>query len=637
MKFPLAIVVTALFCSIPALAQEHPVEPYIDPTQLECPMPKHSFYKQPWRAYLETRSAEEFLNGIGINYNCPESVDDVAIPLLAECGIKVFRIEIGWDSVSFDETHLNNAERWGHLLRLCKEHGIRPTLLLNANHGAPCPVRFMDVELAEDAPKGSRSVKFVATREFVAGRTGLCNLTGEGVAAEAFITHIDADTGECQLSKPLPKAFKKGDKPRLATLKYLPLFPVGTPEFEETTTGWLHYAKLVTEQAKRAGIDEFDAEIWNELSFGSHFVEGFRYYDPSPYDPKKFPDSLHKGGSCWELSRRTAQQVKRDNPHARVIWGWSNTTFFHTDITQLPEGIDGQSYHPYGTGTRNYPKDEQYKNRPQDNLEGYTPTLKTRFPEGWAQEFFQTESLMRLLNPETRKKHPPGTERFFHYMTEHGVLPPECDVKDISAAWDLKTKCVLRSYCFWLNKGIDCLDYFCAYNDRPLDFELLPPELKKWTSPETNPARADNDFLTPPLRALRHLTQAFQGAEHLSRTRPLQVEATELGEPRQIFAGDGQHPPLWQRQAFAVLPFQVSESKFVIPVYAMTFDATKSFGEQSYRLTIGGLPSKVTVSLYDPIQDRPVAVRVVEQTTSSVTVELPATDYPRLLTLVVAQ
>ena len=82
--------------------------------------------------FLETRRGYDFVRGIGINYNVPGN-DDLAVRLLAESGFKCFRIEIGWSSVEWDEQHLSNEARWRHVLALCKEYGIRPVLLLNAN------------------------------------------------------------------------------------------------------------------------------------------------------------------------------------------------------------------------------------------------------------------------------------------------------------------------------------------------------------------------------------------------------------------------------------------------------------------------------------------------------------------------
>ena len=619
-----AIVFCPLFLlPVPLLAQDSPVTPCVDPSQLDCPGPKHSFYKEPWRAFLETRPAETFVQGIGINYNLPPAADDWAVRVLAESGIRSFRIEVGWGSVAWDETHLNNEKRLRHLLELCKKYGVRPNLLLNANHGAPCPVRFFEKRLAEDAPAGSRSVKFMDNTGLVVGRSGINHLT-DSAAAEGLITAIDPTTGTCQLSKPLPKAISRDTPVKMATLKYAPFFPVGTKEFEETATGWVHYATLVTDTAAAAGIDQFDVEIWNELSFGSNFTDAKHYYDPAPFPQAK--NFLLPGGSCWEMARRTVESVKKAHPHARLIWGFSNTTFFHCPVAKLPPGIDGQSYHPYGTGTKSYPKEEDL---PQFNLEGFTPTMQTRIPEGWAHLFVKTESLMKLLNPEARKAHPPGTERFHHCITEHGVVPGECGISDPAAAWDLKTKCALRSYCLWINKGIDLLDYFCAYDSQPLGMGLLNSEIK------AIPADAKwEDVATPPLKSLRNLVRAFDGAKPLDETAKLSAMVTELGEPRRIFEGDSTHPPLWQRQAFAVLPFQVDAHRFVVAVYAMTYDVTKRFDPEPYRVTLSGLPGEVdSVSLYDPLTDAKPAVSSKPSGPDGVTVEFAATDCPQLLTI----
>lgn len=624
MKFNRPACFATVFLLAFLAAGENAVEPYADPAQLNCPSPKHSFYLEPWRGFVETRAAEVLVNGIGINYNVPPLADDWAARVLAESGFKSFRIEVGWGSVSWDETHLNDEKRLRHLLELCKRYRVRPNLLLNANHGVPCPVEFFDKRLGEDAPAGSRSVKFTDYAGLVVGHSGINHLTGSA-AAEAMITAIDPQTGQCRLSKPLPKAFKTGQVVKMATLKHMPLFPVGTREFEETANGWVRYALLVTDLAADAGIDQFDVEIWNELSFGSNFTDASHYYDPAPFPKPK--NLLLPGGSCWELARRTVEAVKKSHPHARLIWGFSNTTFFHCPVPQLPPGMDGQSYHPYGTGTKIYPRDEDL---PRFNLDGFAPTLQTRLPEGWAHLFLKTETLMRLLNPEARRNHPPGTSQFHHYMTEHGVAPTEDGITDAAGCWEIKTKCALRSFCLWINKGIDTLDYFCAYDPKVSGMGLLPPEI------EDIPAGVKwDEVATPPLKAVRNLTRAFEGARPLETTSPLQFEVTELGEPRKIFDGDAAHRPLWQRQAFAVLPFQVDAHKFVIAVYAMTYDATRHFDPEPYRMTISGLPATVdSVSLYDPIADARPTVTSKPSGSNGVEVEFNATDCPQLLTIV---
>ncbi len=605
----------------PALAQAG--DRYVDPSQLEVPWPKHSFTKVPWRGFLETKSGDDFLRGIGINYNVPGQ-SDLAVRLLAEAGFKTFRIETGWGGFRWDEDGLNDQERLAWLLGSCRRLGIRPTLLLNAHHGVPCPHKAIDKRLAADAPQGARRVQFADTREIVAGRTGLSNLS-DYWAAEAFITKIDAATGQCELSKPLPKPLKQGQQVRLMTLKYLPLYPVGTPQFDETAGGWVRFALRVCEQAEKAGVAEFDLEIWNELTFGIHFLNINNYYDPAAVEFRK-KDFLNEGGQQWELARRTVEAVKKRYPKVRCIWGFSNTTFFHTPIKGLPRGTDGQSYHPYGTGTRQFPRDEDYRDRPGMNLDGFTPTAEFRMPEGTAHTFIKTESLMRLLNPEARRQHAPGVERFYHYMTEHGVVAAECGVKDEEGAWRLKTLCALRSFCLWLNKGIDVMHYFCAYEAEALNMGLLPPDLKKLSQ--------DAEFdkvATPPLRAMRNLTRAFEGSMPLANVDALQVDVKPLDDPRKVFDGP---VSLGHRDLFAFLPFQVNQKRHVVAVYVATYDATRPMAEERYRLSIRGFATAPrSARLYDPITGRSSQVRLEPQGPSGVEAEVAVLDYPRLLVL----
>jgi hypothetical protein len=619
---PTAILGLLLTLGLAAQAEETPTPPYVDPAQLDVPWPKHSFLKIPWRGFLETRSGHQFLQGIGVNYNVPGQ-SELAVRLLAEAGFKTFRIEVGWGSVRWEEDGLSDGARIRWLLDQCRRNGIRPTLLLNAHHGVPCPSRSFDLRLEDDAVREARRVKFVSTEGIVAGKTGLSNLT-DYWGAEVLITRVDAGTRECELSKPLPKSLKHGQDVRLTTLKYLPLHPVGTAEFDETAAGWVRYALLVCEEARKSGIDGFDVEIWNELTFGTHFLDIDNYREPKSGKPRR--DALHEGGTCWELARRTADAVKRRHAQARCIWGFSNTTFFHTRVEELPAGIDGQSYHPYGTGTRTFPKDEDYLDRPAMNLDGRTPSAEVRIPEGLAHTFIKTESLMRLLNPEAKGHHPPGVARFYHYMTEHGVAPPECGARDEAAVWRLKTLCALRSFCLWLNKGVDALHYFCAFEEKVSGMGLLAPDLSR-----LRPDARFDDVATPPLKALRNLTRTFAGSAPLRTVQPLQVDVTPLDAPRPVF---NKSVPLSHSDVFAFLPFQLDATRHVVAVFVSTYDATVPMPEERFRLKIRGLvrPGK-TARLYDPVTDHSMTIALEGSAPTGAEVEVPVVDYPRLLIL----
>jgi hypothetical protein len=566
---------------------------------------------------METRRGTDFLAGIGINYNVPAN-DGLAVRLLAEAGFHAVRKEIGWGSLNWDESGFGDEARVRQQLALFKKYGFRPTYLLNCHQGAPCPVKFFEGQLLEDAPQGATRVKLANVEAFTLGRTGLSGLT-DYWAAEALLGAIDPKTGECTLSKPLPKALKAGRVP-MATLKYLPLFPPGTPEFEETAGGWVRYAKKVGALSLEAGIDDFDFEIYNELTFGTKFLDIRNYRPDQPKHPK---DLLHEGGTLWELARRIVEGVKKDFPKCRVIWGFSNTTFFHTAVDQLPPGMDGQSYHPYGTGTRRLPEQEYHREQPRENLEGWTPKTEVRLPEGIASTFIQTECILRLLEPKARARHPKDVERFRHYMTEHGVLSKECGVEDEAGAWALKTKCALRTFSFWLSKGIDVVHFYAAYYKEPGEFGLLPVDLAKLPAD----ARFD-DVATPPLRAMRNLTRLFAGGP-LRTLAPLELEVTAEGAQKKIFDGE---KPLWHRDVLAAFPWQLGEGTYALAIYVMTWDGVPSMPEERYRLVIRGSSAR-TAHLHDPLQGREIPVTVVRREVDALEVEVGVVDTPRILLL----
>jgi hypothetical protein len=326
------------------------------------------------------------------------------------------------------------------------------------------------------------------------------------------------------------------------------------------------------------------------------------------------------------LARRTAESVKAAFPTARILWGFSNTTFYHCPVEKLPPGIDGQSYHPYGTGTQKF--DGKPKRPDQPSLEGFVPSYEVRLPEGILATFIQTECLIRLLNPLDRlTKRPPGASHFFHYMTEHGVLAEECGVKDDAGAWQLKSLCASRSFLFWLNKGIDALHYFDAYEKDAKSFGLLPPNL-----PSLPGDAKFESVATPPMRVVRNIARVFQGGLPLSAATALRLEVTALDPPRPLFAGDANHPPLTHRDGLTVLPFQLDENRFVIACYVQTRDALKPIAPERYRFKISGI-GHARVEAYDPHEDQPVPVESVAGELDTLHVVVPTVAHPRLLVL----
>ncbi|NQT89112.1 hypothetical protein HQ560_20250, partial [bacterium] len=458
-------VLLLLLVATSARAADLPVAPYVDPTQLDVPWPKHSHIKQPWRGCLETKPAVDLLQGIGICYHHHGGSIGAQIGLLAKAGFRCLRWEQPFGTYDPDRKALapHSEQRYREALQACRAHGVTPIILLNAHHGVPCKMKSWTRRLTADAPKGAAELFLDSVDGFRPVHSGTNGLTGYW-AGEALFTEIDTARKRVALSKPLPKALKKGETLTCVDLYYLPMHPVGTPEFEHTTAGWLDYTRAILQVAKEEEV-QIEIEIWNELSFGSHFMggPGINAYWPGRVPKKDMRDFLKPGGHAWELSRRTTDMAKKQFPGARVIWGWSNTTFFHCPIDKLPPGIDGQTYHPYGTGWRELPKSEQAPHQPHRCLEGHCPTTRLCMAEGWAHTFIQCESLMHHLRPDRRLTvKPQGTKRFHHYITEHGVVPAEAGVTGETASLRLKEKFLVRALLFWLNKGIDRITIFQA-------------------------------------------------------------------------------------------------------------------------------------------------------------------------------
>ncbi len=608
-------------CRADSPLQEHPVEPYVDPSQLNVPWGSIDFYKQPWRAYMETKSGYDFLQGIGINYNLPGN-DDLAVAALANAGFKSMRFEIGWGSVNWEETGLVNQNRITHLFHLFKQYGIRPNILLNGHQGRPCPMINLNKTIELDAAKGARMLQLTDPSGVVPWHTGLGYLTGY-TAAEVIITSIDS-SGYCTLSKPLPVALTSGTHVQLNNLKYMPFSALGSNEYEDTANGWVKYAMLIAKQLSDAGITEFDLEMWNELNFGSAFLNVNNYYSP-PAVVYPSTDFFKQGGHLWDVANRTVQAVKWHYSGARVIWGFSNTSYFRTPQLSLPPGIDGQSYHPYGTGLRSFPS--LYQGRSVGTA--FVPAVHMRRPEGWASDFQQTESLMRLLNPVTRSAKPQWSTSFHHYITEHGVLPADCGVTDEATAWELKSKVAIRSLCFWLNKGIEHVDLFSAFDKNPLGYGLMPANtdtLPSSTSPQ--------NIYSQPLRSIQTMTSWFSESVPIANPQQLSIKVVGLGDQFNIFEGDATHPALGARDVFTALPFQINQSKFLMALYTMTYDILAPTPDMKYRLTIGNLNGPpINIQYGDPVKQIWRNVNVVGYSKNSVTVELSVTDCPNFLVI----
>jgi hypothetical protein len=599
------------------------------------PWPKHSHYKHPWKAWLETVPAHTYRTGLGITYDWTKDRrnDAVEMRLLSDVGISRIRLEVSWNTLDYDTLDLTPAARTklASIMRAATLYGIRPLILLNANHGAPAPARGLPRTVAAAAPQGARSVRLTDVSDIRPGYTGFSHLSDYKMA-EVLITAVHPGTRTVSLARPLPVALAAGQAVELHTLRFQPLSEPGTAAFAETVDGWLRYTRTVLTAVRAAGVAEFDVEIWNELTFGSDFLALNQYYDP-PLVPDE--GALGPGQRAWELARRTVALVLDEFPGVTPIWGFSNVTFFGIPITDLPPGTRGQSYHPYFFIDYRSLADEQYGF--DQNLEGFappSPPYRVLMPEG-AGMYLKTESLARHLHPDVRAVvRPPGAPAFDHFMTEFGFNPSEFGgITDPDTAQHLKAKALLRGSLFWLNKGLRGLWLFTDLGDGdPTAYDLLPASVAQLVD---HPA--DPDAVLPlPLQALRNVSALFGAAQPLPSPRQLAVEAaaTDGQGGGELFPGHGPHPACTYQDALAVLPFQVDARTFVVGLYVMSRNILDALPDTSFDVKLSHVRGLTAHLRYlDPLTGTDLDVALLERTPDSLLVRLPVGDTPYLLVI----
>jgi hypothetical protein len=154
------------------------------------------------------------------------------------------------------------------------------------------------------------------------------------------------------------------------------------------------------------------------------------------------------------------------------------------------------------------------------------------------------------------------------------------------------------------------------------------------------------------MSGFREMLAQFKGPGPEGSARALKLVSIAQEGNHAQFSGDGTsaHPDLYDRNVLAVLPFQSSPKRFVIPVYVMTRDLMTLYEPgrpasditrfdlpgESFTVTLGNLPeagAAPAVSAYDPLRREATPARLISREGSNATFEIAATDYPRLLTL----
>jgi hypothetical protein len=672
----LALVAPALAATDGAVARANgapvTITRYTDPGQALA-WGSRSQWKQPWRAYLDTPPARTLLDAIGINFNVEAKLAAATAHLLDDSGFKRARLEVGWGSLDYDDPDKMTAAARESLvttLTALKENGIRPLILLNANEGRPCPVERGTITLKAPAAAGDSTIHVdpADLDQIVPGRTGI---TENGVAAQVLFTSVKA-SGAVRLSMPLPEALPAG-KLGVVTLRYEPFRPSllangePNPAGAATMRGWLNYVGVVTREAKSIlGSEEFDVEVWNELSFGSRFLNINGYYQPD-LEWTNNGDEKEILGRTVEFLRDPANGV----PAIGIGNGFANQSPWPSG-SRSPVGLSAIDKHPYA-GLQAFPEDAAVNgNQPLNGLgepsgwkdatgyhESFTPTYDAFFPEYFLSAI-QTETMTRDLSPtpqmigETahgRFTHPAGGPPPSVWITEVNLSPlsgPGGSEMSEADAHHIMAKDTLRYLTAYVNKGVTAIDLYAASAGA---LSLVEPSFLKAAGAKGGKVPYPGDAAGgETMEAVRRLAAAMSGAGPISSPRSLSLrELTDYSGNVQFEGNESAaFPPLYNREVFAFLPFQVDSRRFVVPYYVMTRDvdqvqrpeepstdpARYDLPPEPYRLAIGGIDGEATaVEASDPLSGESVPVEVFSRSRDQIVVKVPATDSPRLLTL----
>jgi hypothetical protein len=644
----------------------------------QVPFGRRSFWLQPWRSYLDTWPASRLRDALGINFNVTPAEAEGAARLLSSSGFRLARVEISWNQLSYaDPDQFVDEVSLRKKLTALREHGLRPLILLNANSGGPAPAKPVTLTTVTQAPAGARTVQLApdSAAAVVPGRTGFANLSFGG-NPDILVTAVDPD-GEATLSRPLPSSLAVGAHPG-STLRYGPFGPPKlangdpNPEFQQTLAGWLEYADAVTREVSSVfGADGYDLEVWNELSFGSQFLDETNYYSPQRVSGS--------GSVTNEMLKETVAHLRGPGgvaPGVGISDGFASQTPFASGGT-VPAGTTALSKHLY-RGPQYFPRTQVINSIMPLNAFGgpdsttervpyrprFTPDFTSALPEYFLTAT-QTETVVRDLAPITtsiygtphgRAVGPAGGSPPQTWMTEYNLntntlFPLEENEPDrftgttsADEKEQLQARIVLRSLVSMTAKGMSRVYFFAAAHAE--GFSLISDRFMDALSaaPTAYPGDQMGGYTTD---AVRNLLSRFVGPGPSGSARQLELLSIAQEGNHAEFSGDGTavHPDLYDRDLLAVFPFQASPSRFVVPVYVMTPNLTTVYGgsgsrfdlpDERFRVTLGNLPvtaQSPTVAAYDPLSDSETPARLVSRRGDEAVFEVAATNYPRLLTI----
>jgi hypothetical protein len=673
-------------------------EPLTNPIDLRnlttVPFGHVSFWMQPWRAYLDTWPGSRLLDAVGINFNVKPEFAEPAAQLLQESGFKMARISMNWSQLSYSD-----PTQWRPVaepiirarLTALHNHGLRPLIVLDAYSGAPAPMKSVTLETVAPAPAGALTVALTpaSAAAVVPGKTGFNSLTFGG-SPDLLITSV-SPSGVASLSQPLRTELAAGSHPG-TTLLYGPFtrpkLPNGQPNpaFEATLAGWLNYVGMVCKMAAGvAGPGGFDLEVWNELTFGSQFLNSEHYYAPDVENPEEEltePEVPAEEPTKKVVSKEirkalldaTVAYVRGPGsgaaPGVGITNGFASQTPFPSGANS-PLGLTALSKHPY-VGLKAYPEAYvHYALRPvnalgvQDTAPKekmpfhplFIPTFESLYPE-YTLNVTSTETLVRDLAPFTtyvygyphgREVGPPGGAPVQKWITEYNITAPKALAGSLSHADKnhFHAKSLLRSLVAMVGKGVSREYFFAAAGSLGMIDEGFFSALE--AHPGTYPGAEHGGEI---MSGFHNMLSHFAGPGPAGSPQQLSLLSVAQDGTHAQFTGDGTaaHPSLLDREALAAFPFQTSPTHYVIPIYVMTrnlltlYNPTAPASDitrydlpgETLRVTLGNLPetkNAPVVTAYDPLHNENTPARLLTRAGHTATFEISATDYPRLLSL----
>ena len=659
MKQRIGILVVLLTTSTLVVAQQMQglAGPYTSEKYLlDQPFGINSQWIYPSRSYLKTVPAAHFLQGVGINFNPSGENADLVAEMLAIHGFKRMRVEIDWGDLDYaTESNISSQPSLIAALQAAQKWGLRPLIVLNANQGNPCPHLSMTHTVMANAAQGATSVQLDGTSDLVIGYSGISNLNAYTMN-QVIVTSISGNT--VTLSQPLPVALTAGQVLVMNTFKYVPFTVSADPNYkaaqqEATRAGWDKYviaiANIVSQNlGTQPGANDmgFDLELWNELTFGSQFL-----CLPIYYGQPLFPNSLSGVGDA--IIRKTARTLE-DNPRlfAGVVLedGFANENPFAASSLELPRfGALGK--HPYPV-IATYPAGQQIVGGMLNALLHYDAYTFIPSYSGYMPEYYgttiQTETIVRDLAPITTTVYGVAhgeNARVIDgrvspcpvFITEIGIIPAEVGITDSATSMLMKAKGDSRMLVFFLNKGAGLVDLFAACGGGDWDYQVLSLAFEQYAFSNSTYPSPDTPYVSPAVHIISQIvSQMSNGLDRSldeSKTRALEVKSIHGSNNDYQFAGDGTlaHPPGYDREAFAFLPYQVNAHRFIIPYYVMTRNIAQPLIPESFEIEFTGIHTKgATMSVYDPLNDVSVPL-TVDSAGDDLRLSLTAADYPYLL------